>query len=921
MKLANILDEIHNELSPLVWDLPASAKPKLKPKHAHWIKSQIYTTLELAGYTDVEKWLTLVLTGSICTYQYSNESDIDISLFVDSVIFPEWSRAEMIALMVEKLDGKTLPGTPFPLQNFVVGEGIKPHDLYKPGLRSGYDIDTNIWLVPPERDRVHDVKSHEGGFYAWSLQVADKMERLLRYEPAAAVEYWHQIHSRRQRDMKAGKGDFAESNVVYKMLAQRGLFPKIAERSGEYIAKTADPLTELLQESYAGYGCGQIWVNKEKKKIYINVGDGEGDVNDEVTKLAEEEWPGYHIEVEAEMGYPGNGWELSPRSAAPPTKQEKTTKKEKPPHLKESAGQKACWNCWAYDNGHCEMFDYKVREDQVCDDWEKTKPRKKAASLTEFDFSPIIGDHGIQNIPSDPHQSKLAQAPEGHEEAEIAFPSLEDAIAANQAALAAAGQGNHALLRPEVLEGALGRAQNQYYYTGSLANAAAALAHGVGQAQAFEDGNKRTAYWLTHQFLHENGLGHLAPDDDEELADHLVGYGEGTHQMEDTADMFRARSGGRLSKIAAKLWVDDTRRPPSMEFDWARNAEQAKKMLSENDYTHASLDHDLGVIRTLRGEGYDANAPDGTDLANWMVQEGRVPPRIHIHSQNPAGAQQMASVLDGQTELTVEPTARDDQNEWSTKTAAKVIYDEFKPDPVHPKESNAEPTLPFIYDPATEIVHLGPAGAWHWQLINRIPELRQQYEGDWNQPAVSAAPEGHIHGHMEWPSRRTHFQSLTTPEEESTIRQALGAPEPEPDAPHWDFQSKEAKVDVDQVAQRVYKAVTEGEGIAINLHGEPPTKRYGFAPAKDTETPYGVASFTPQDVLNFINRFQDRLADPEKFVGAWMQGDQVILDVSEGHDDFREAYNRAWAGEQQSLWDNVANEEIPVRGLDFVPGA
>ena len=207
------------------------------------------------------------------------------------------------------------------------------------------------------------------------------------------------------------------------------------------------------------------------------------------------------------------------------------------------------------------------------------------------------------------------------------------------------------------------------------------------------------------------------------------------------------------------------------------------------------------------------------------------------------------------------------------------------------------------------------------QLINRTPELRQQYEGDWNQPAVNAAPEGHIHGHMEWPSRRTHFQSLTTPEEESTIRQALGAPEPETETPRWDFQSKEAKVDVDQVAQRVYKAVTEGEGIAINLHGEPPTKRYGFAPAKDTETPYAVETFTPQNVLDFINRFQDRLADPEKFVGAWMQGDQVILDVSEGHDDFREAYNRAWAGEQQSMWDNVANEEIPVRGLDFVPGA
>lgn len=241
---SNILDPIRNELDPSVFDHPMADKPVLKPKHAHWIKSQVYQTLEHAGYTDVQDWLTLVLTGSLCSYQYSNESDCDVSLFVDSRIFPEWSRAEMIAVMVEKLDGKFLPGTPHPMQNFVVGEGIKPSDLYKPGLRSGYNIDNGKWIVPPERDRVHDVRKEQGGFYAWSLQCADKMERLLRYEPDAAIRYWHQIHAKRQRDMRAGKGDFTESNILYKLLAQRGLFPEISQVSGEYIAKMAGKPTK-----------------------------------------------------------------------------------------------------------------------------------------------------------------------------------------------------------------------------------------------------------------------------------------------------------------------------------------------------------------------------------------------------------------------------------------------------------------------------------------------------------------------------------------------------------------------------------------------------------------------------------------------------------------------------------------------------
>jgi hypothetical protein len=237
VRTSNILDPIHHELSPLVWDQPASEHPMLKTAHAHWIKTQVYKTLVGGGYTDVEKWLTLVLTGSLTTYQYSADSDVDISLFVDTKVFPEWSRAEMIALMVDKLDGVLLPGTPFPLQDFVVGEGIKPSDLYKPGLRSGYNLDNGKWIVPPERNRAHDVKAQEGGFYAWALQMADKMERLLKFEPDQAIAFWHSIHRKRRLDMAKGKGDFSESNIIYKMLANRNLFPAISQVSGEYIAR------------------------------------------------------------------------------------------------------------------------------------------------------------------------------------------------------------------------------------------------------------------------------------------------------------------------------------------------------------------------------------------------------------------------------------------------------------------------------------------------------------------------------------------------------------------------------------------------------------------------------------------------------------------------------------------------------------
>lgn len=234
--IGNILDAVHDELPPNVWDNPASPKPVLKPVHAHWITTHIYKVLDKHGYSSPEKWLQLVLTGSLTTYQYGPESDCDVSLFVNATQLPEWSRAEMVGIMVEYGDGVILPGTSYPMQCYVVPHGIKPADLYKPGLRSGYDIQKHHWFEPPDPAHAHNVEAQENGFYTYALEQADKMERLLRYEPNKAVQFWHQIHARRRRDQQAGKGDFSESNIVYKFLSNRGLFPQLADLTGEHIA-------------------------------------------------------------------------------------------------------------------------------------------------------------------------------------------------------------------------------------------------------------------------------------------------------------------------------------------------------------------------------------------------------------------------------------------------------------------------------------------------------------------------------------------------------------------------------------------------------------------------------------------------------------------------------------------------------------
>lgn len=226
---ANILDPIQKTLDPTVFVAPESPKPQMHPHINRWIHDTIYDILERHGYEGPRRWLTLVLTGSLTTYQYSDVSDCDISLFINSKVFPEWSRAEMIGIMVKEFDGVLLPGTTHDIQAFVVSEKLKPKDLYRPGLRSGLDLDTNKWIVPPNRHLTHDVEHEMNVAYTYALEVCDKMDRLLKFEPNKAKRYYEILHGRRQKDQATGRGDFSESNIAYKALANHGYFNKLRD--------------------------------------------------------------------------------------------------------------------------------------------------------------------------------------------------------------------------------------------------------------------------------------------------------------------------------------------------------------------------------------------------------------------------------------------------------------------------------------------------------------------------------------------------------------------------------------------------------------------------------------------------------------------------------------------------------------------
>lgn len=98
--------------------------------------------------------------------------------------------------------------------------------------------------------------------------------------------------------------------------------------------------------------------------------------------------------------------------------------------------------------------------------------------------------------------------------------------------------GSHGLRDRFRLEGAVFHPRNVYYYAqGDLFDVAAAYAFHISEAQAFLDGNKRTAIAAALVFLDSNGI--AIPSDTQHLYDAMIGISEKRVGKADLAALLR----------------------------------------------------------------------------------------------------------------------------------------------------------------------------------------------------------------------------------------------------------------------------------------------------------------------------------------------------------------------------------------------
>ncbi|MCA1669703.1 MAG: type II toxin-antitoxin system death-on-curing family toxin [Thermomicrobia bacterium] len=117
--------------------------------------------------------------------------------------------------------------------------------------------------------------------------------------------------------------------------------------------------------------------------------------------------------------------------------------------------------------------------------------------------------------------------------------TLTDILGLHEFIMAKTGYLAAPLRDEEGLESAVMRAQTAAYYEDAvLIRQAAILAVGISQAQAFVDGNKRTALIAMDTFLEENGL--LFIGDDLMVMEHFVRIAEEMDDREGTIDAFES---------------------------------------------------------------------------------------------------------------------------------------------------------------------------------------------------------------------------------------------------------------------------------------------------------------------------------------------------------------------------------------------
>lgn len=121
--------------------------------------------------------------------------------------------------------------------------------------------------------------------------------------------------------------------------------------------------------------------------------------------------------------------------------------------------------------------------------------------------------------------------------------------------------------------------------------------------------------------------------------------------------------------------------------------------------------------------------------------------------------------------------------------------------------------------------------------------------------------------------------------------------------------SQEQRASFGQVG--LSRILTDSGFSMDDASGNPPSGGYMLSLNKETERVFDVGSVSIEDIEAYYQEFADLIEGPDKYIGAWVDGDQVYLDVSTNmQGSVEEVLAAAEEAEQLAIWDVAGGQTV-----------
>lgn len=222
--------QMHDTLSPLIWDDNENLKPDVR-------KTLLMNAKRFIEFSDVEnlKFEDIILTGSMANYNYNDDSDLDVHIVLD---LGQISQNKDFVGDFFKLK-KQLWNDKLPIQ--VKGHDVEMYfqDSTEKHHSSGvYSLIKNDWIRKPTK-KIVNVDTADVQLKSSDLMNAiDDLETDMSKE--GFLKKYEALKEKIKKYRQAGldkSGEFSTENLVFKVLRNTGYLGRMVELKNDYLTQ------------------------------------------------------------------------------------------------------------------------------------------------------------------------------------------------------------------------------------------------------------------------------------------------------------------------------------------------------------------------------------------------------------------------------------------------------------------------------------------------------------------------------------------------------------------------------------------------------------------------------------------------------------------------------------------------------------